>query len=206
MQCKRVSKLGLVVDGPQWSGTHPIEVAMMATPVAMQPTGYIVQSWTDRPYGTIQTLTVDAIHDGHTFAVRIRWETPAPTESDFPPAVAIALPAQGLSPLALMGTPEAPIHILRWQGGRQAGVRSVLAKGIGTSNHGPDVGQKAVAAQTGNQHTTVITRALGSGQGAAPLQAGAHTRIGFAAWDGGNGERAGIKSFSPDLIDLILAA
>lgn len=206
MRCKRASKVELVVEGPQWNGAESVEVAMIATPLPMQPTAYIEKSWTDRPYGRIKKLDVSAIHDGNTFALRIQWTTPVPTEHDFPPAVAFALPASGLSPLALMGMPDAPIHILRWQGGEHhAGVRSILAKGIGTSNHGPDVGQKGVVRQDGRQYAVVITRALGHGKGAATLMPGTHTKIGFAAWDGGNGERAGIKSFSPDWIDLILA-
>ncbi len=206
MKCKRVSKVELVLDGPQWAGAESASIAMMATPLPMQPTGYIINSWTDKPYGRIQSLDVQAIHDGQTLALRISWSVPPASEADFPPAVAFALPVKAVSPLALMGTAEAPMHILRWQGGAHAGVRSVLAKGIGSSNHGPDVGQKALAREADHRYTVVITRALGAGAGAAPVKAGSTTKVGFAAWDGGNGERAGIKSFSVDWVDLVLAA
>ncbi|MCK9285259.1 MAG: hypothetical protein M0P39_13370 [Rhodocyclaceae bacterium] len=206
MKCKRVSRIDLVLEGGQWSGGDSTQVEMIATPLPMQPTGYVIKSWAEKPYGTIKTLTVDAVHDGHALAVRLQWEVPPATTTDFPPAVAFALPVKATSPLVLMGMAEAPMHILRWQGGAQAGVRSVLAKGIGSSNHGPDVGQKALARQDGNRFSVVITRVLGSGAGAAPLKAGTTTKIGFAAWDGGNEERAGIKSFSVDWLDLVLAA
>ncbi len=206
MKCKRVSKVELVLEGGQWSGAERAQVEMIATPLAMQPTGHVIKSWADKPYGIIKSLTVGTVHDGHTFAVRINWEVPPATSTDFPPAIAFALPVKAASPLVLMGTAEAPIHILHWQGGTQPGVRSVLAKGIGSSNHGPGVGQKALARQDGNRFSVVITRALGSGAGAAPLKTGTTTRIGFAAWDGGNEERAGIKSFSVDWLDLVLAA
>lgn len=210
MRCKRVSAVSLAVDAAQWGQSERQSIDMIATPLAMQPTGYVVKSWTDKPFGRVTKLDVEAVHDGSTFALRLSWEVPAPTEkgkdNDFPPAVAFALPVKGVSPLVLMGTAEAPIHILRWQGGRHAGVRSIVAKGIGTSDHAPDVGQKGTVKQEGLRFTVVMTRALGSGAGAAPLKPGATTKIGFAAWDGGNEERAGIKSFSVDWVDLALDA
>jgi len=208
MRCTKVPAVSATPDAAQWAQSERQSVDMIATPLAMQPTGYVIKSWTDKPYGRVTKLNVEAIHDGATFAIRLSWEVPPATErgNDFPPAVAFALPVKALPPLALMGTADAPMHILRWQGGRHAGVRSILAKGIGTSDHGPDVGQKGTVKQEGNRYTVVITRALGAGTGAAPLKPGATTKIGFAAWDGGNEERGGIKSFSTDWIDLALDA
>lgn len=208
MRCTRVPAVSVTPDAAQWAQSERHSVDMIATPLAMQPTGYIIKSWTDKPYGRITKLDVEAVHDGSTFAIRFNWDVPPATErgDDFPPAVAFALPVKALPPLVLMGTKEAPIHILRWQGGRHTGVRTIVAGGIGTTNHGPDVGQKGVGKQEGNHFTAVITRALGGGAGAAPLKPGATTKIGFAAWDGGNEERAGIKSFSVDWIDLALDA
>lgn len=208
MRCKRVPTVSVTPDAAQWAQSESKTIDMIATPLAMQPTGYIIKSWTDKPYGRITKLNAAAVHDGSTFAIRLSWEVPPPTEKggDFPPAVAFALPVKAVPPLVLMGTAEAPMHILRWQGGRHTGVRSIIAKGIGTSDHAPDVGQKGAVKQEGNRYTVVIARALGAGAGAAPLKPGSSTKIGFAAWDGGNEERAGIKSFSVDWIDLALDA
>jgi len=208
MRCTRISSVPTKPDSDEWATATRQDVALIATPLAMQPTGYIIKSWTDKPYGRVTTLGVEAMHDGATFAVRLSWEVPpaGPRGDDFPPAIAIALPVKGPSPLVLMGTPEDPLHILRWQGGRHAGVRSIVARGIGTSDHGQHVNEKGAVKQDGNRFTVVITRALGAGAGAAPLKPGVATKIGFAAWDGGNEERAGIKSFSTDWVELTLDA
>lgn len=208
MRCTRVPAVSVAPDAAQWAQSERQSVDMIPTPLAMQPTGYVIKSWTGKPYGRVTKLNVEAVHDGATFAIRFSWEVPPPGErgDDFPPAVAFALPVKAVPPLVLMGQPEAPIHILRWQGGRHTGVRTIVAKGIGTSDHAPDVGQKGAVKQEGNHYTVVITRALGAGAGVAPLTPGVTTKIGFAAWDGGNEERAGIKSFSVDWIDLALDA
>jgi hypothetical protein len=47
---------------------------------------------------------------------------------------------------------------------------------------------------------------LGLGDDVAPLVAGEKTGIGFALWEGANEERAGIKAFSVDWLDLTLDA
>lgn len=207
MKCKKIATVPTAPDSELWAKAEQQSVDLIATPLAMQPTVYVAKSWQDKPFGRITKLDVVTLHDKSTFAIRISWEAPPARNNDFPPAVAFALPVKAIPPLALMGTPDAPMHILRWQGGKHhAGVRSIIAHGIGSSDHAPEVGQKASAKQDGNKFSVVITRALGSGAGAAPLKPGAKTKIGFAAWDGGNEERAGIKSFSVDWLDLVLEA
>jgi DMSO reductase family type II enzyme heme b subunit len=52
----------------------------------------------------------------------------------------------------------------------------------------------------------VISRPLGIGKDIAPLAAGKKTGIGFAVWRGANDERAGIKAFSIDWVELTLDA
>lgn len=175
----------------------------MPAPLPMQPTEYVRRSWEGRPYGQTTALEAASVHDGRSWAVRVGWETSAAESTDFPDAMAVALPVREGAPLILMGSADAPIHILRWQADRQ-GVRSVLATGIGRSAPGPAVESTAQAEADRHRWQVVVTRALGGGGDVARIEAGKSTRIGFALWRGANGERAGIKAFSIDWTELAL--
>ncbi len=189
-----------------WSRVQPTQVMMVPTPIAMQPTAYVRNTWADRKYGETTSIDVASVHDGATWAVLVQWSSAVahgPTE--FADALAVALPVSRNAVLALMGSPEAPIHYLWWNA-RQTSPQSLLATGIGASAPGPDVRQTAQASADGPTWRIVISRAVGTGPNAAPLEVGATTGVGFAAWRGSNDERAGIKAFSVDWTELVLDA
>jgi complex iron-sulfur molybdoenzyme family reductase subunit gamma len=165
-------------------------------------------AWSDRPYGTLAAVQVGCVHDGRRVAFRLEWTDPSEdlaVGDAVPDAAAIALPVRGEPQLATMGAPEAPIHALHWIAG-QAGVRSVLATGIGSSRPGPDVQGAARGHWKDGAWRAVISRSFDAPADAAPLAPGGVSRIGFAIWDGAKGERAGIKAFSIDWLDLELEA
>ena len=188
-----------------WSRVPGMRIPLMPAPLPMQPTEYVRRSWEGRPYGQTTALEAACVHDGRHLAVRVDWETRAAESTSFPDAVAFAVPVRNVAPLILMGSPDAPIHILRWQADRK-GVRSLLATGIGRSAPGPVIESAAQAEADGQRWRLVVTRALGGGGDAAPIETGQATRIGFALWRGANGERAGIKAFSVDWTELVLDA
>ena len=207
MKSSRVARLEpyLMPGGAEWSKLPREEVALIATPLAMQPTEYVRKSWADKAYGQTNPLRVAAVHDGAMLAVLMSWVGVAPAGKDFPDAIAMAMPVRGNPPLALMGTPEAPIHVLRWQANEKA-PRSILATGIGSSRPGPEVARQVQAWTEGGSWNVVLARALGGSGEVAPLAVGSTTRIGFAVWRGDNDERAGIKAFSIDWAELALDA
>lgn len=207
MRSYRVAALGpyLKPGGAEWAKVQQEEIKLMPTPLAMQPTAYIRNSWEGKPYGQAQSLRVASVHDGATLALFARWTGISPSGKDFPDALAIALPVSGKPALATMGAPDAPIHFLRWQANK-SGVRSILANGIGQSRPGADIKAGAQALAEGDAWSVVITRALGHGKEVAPLAPGKKTGVGFAVWMGGNDERAGIKAFSIDWAELALDA
>ncbi len=187
-----------------WSRIKPTRIALVATPLAMQPTAYVRNSWADRKYGETPAVDAASVHDGETWAVHVGWSAPqARAGAEFPDAVAVALPVVREAVFALMGSQEAQIQYLRWDS-RSKAVRSVLAGGIGNSAPGPDVKQTAQAVANGATWQVVIARTLGAVKNAAPLKAGGRTGIGFAVWRGANDERAGIKAFSVDWTELEL--
>lgn len=207
MRSHRVANLAdfLSPAGAGWGKVPGEDISMMPTPLAMQPTEYIRRSWEGRSYGELSSLRVASVHDGETWAIRLSWKGVSPKGTDFPDALAIALPVSGKPVLALMGDAKAPIHFLRWSA-KKEGFQSIIATGIGSSRKAPKIKGTAQAHAEGDTWSIVISRALGTGAEIAPLASGKKTQIGFAVWRGANDERAGIKAFSIDWADLALDA
>jgi DMSO reductase family type II enzyme heme b subunit len=210
LRAARAASAGPLLDplAPAWSAARAAKVALAATPLGLQPTGYVRAAWTGRAYGLAGAVEVACAHDGERLLFRLRWSDASETFAGpdaFPDAAAVALPVRGDPVLALMGAPEAPLHLLLWQAGREP-ARSILATGIGSTRPGPDVGAEAHATWKAGAWSVVIARRLAAPADAAPLAAGAQTGVGFAVWDGANGERAGIKAFSGNWIPLELGA
>lgn len=202
----------LAPGSPFWARIAAVQVDMMPAPLEMQPTAYIRTAWANKKYGQTAKLEVASVHDGETWALRATWNGNGSSEREvkdvlakFPDALAIALPVRNNPVLALMGTKDAPIHYLRWRSNKE-GVLSQLATGIGLAAPGPEIKRSAQAVIDGTTWHVVITRALGTGQDIAPLEAGKKTGIGFALWRGANDERAGTKAFSIEWTALELQA
>ena len=186
-----------------WERVRTDQIKMMPTPLQMQPTEHIRNSWANKPYGQTQKIDVASVHDGEMWALRATWTGSGPDVTDFPDAFAVALPVRNSPVLALMGAKDAPIHYLRWSAGKE-GLLSLMAMGIGSSQPGAKVKQEAQAVTVGPVWQLVIVRALGTGKDIAPLAVGKKTGVGFALWRGANDERAGTKAFSIDWTELEL--
>lgn len=205
---RRVKDVAALADpgDAAWARFEPARIDMIAAPLVMQPTEYIRNSWQGREYGADPELRIVTVHDGLRWALHASWNGVSPEGTDFPDALAIALPVRGKPVLALMGAEDAPIHFLRWQANKP-GVKSQLATGIGrTTKVGPELECSARAQARDGRWQVVITRPLGSRGDVAPLDAGKRTGIGFAVWRGANDERGGIKAFSIDWAEMALEA
>lgn len=198
MKCVRVEDVNAYRDplSDTWATNSATKVNMMPTPMGMQPTAYIRNSRADKPHGLVKELTVSSVHDGKELAVHLSWQGVSPEGGDFPDAVAVAFPVKGEPILVLMGSKDAPLHILHWKANK--GVKSMSAKGIGLSDPGPQLKIASQAQSVGDTWQVVLTRALGTGEGIAPAVPGLQTKVGFALWSGANDERAGLKAFSID--------
>jgi DMSO reductase family type II enzyme heme b subunit len=75
----------------------------------------------------------------------------------------------------------------------------VVAEGLGTTRATESQPILARSAYAHGVWTVVLARDLAAGAGAgetARLAGGTSVEIGFAVWEGGNGERGGVKSYS----------
>ncbi|RUT76986.1 hypothetical protein EHM94_18335 [Marinobacter sp. NP-6] len=206
MKSIRVSDIAMYRD-PEFSGWSKVAtetVKMMPSPLAMQPTAYIRKSREGMSHGDISELKVACVHDGETLAIYLSWKGVSPEGYDFPDAAAVAFPIKGKPALILMGSKDAPLHILHWKANK--GVKSMMAAGIGLSDEGPALKISSQAHSAGDRWHVVLTRMLGKGAGVAPVYPGLETQVGFAIWHGKNDERAGLKSFSIDWQPFVLEA
>ena len=193
-----------------WSKARAEQVALIGTPLGLQPTPAIQVAWAKRKIGAVDSVSVAAVHDGRTLAFALDWidATESREMQDttaFPDAAAILLPAVPGALMLTMGAPGAPVNAWYWRADEETG-REVVAEGIGTSR---TVGRDQVATRAawkGGRWRIVLARALRlqTSEPVAQLEPGQTTQFGVAIWEGGSQERAGIKAFSLDWRELRL--
>jgi len=194
-----------------WRGATRHAVELMGTPVGLQPTQLIRSAWTDEKIGAVERVTVSALHDGHALVLRLEWADPDENRdhgdnTSFPDAAALAFPAAPNAPLMTMGEPGAPITAWYWSA--NGGHRQISAEGIGSSELIDTTSVDAAGVWRKGRWRVCIGRSLEvkSARPVVQLAAGGSTKFGVAIWEGGRGERGGIKAFSgPNWLDLALA-
>lgn len=186
-----------------WKQAGMERLKLEGTPLGMQPTALIRAAWKDRKIGAIERVQVAALHDGERLAFRLEWSDPTENRgdgdnADFPDGVALLFPTVQGAPIVTMGAPGNPVNAWYWRADDETGVRHVVAEGIGTSRTVSVDADLARGAWKEGRWQVVISRTLRveTADPVAQLQAGETTGIGVAVWDGGSGERAGIKSIS----------
>jgi DMSO reductase family type II enzyme heme b subunit len=198
-------------DAPAWSKARAERVPLMGTPVGLQPTDAIRNAWAGKTIGAVKSVAVAALHNGEALAFRLEWEdaredrTPGDPTA-FSDAAALLLPSVPGAPAATMGAPGAAVTAWYWRADQDAG-RHVVAEGLGTTRTVDESLVRGKAVWKGGRWRVVIARPLrvDSKEPVAQLQPGATTGYGVAIWEGGHGERAGIKAFSGDWRELRLA-
>ncbi len=196
-----------------WEGASAQTVNLMQAPPAMQPTRYIATKWRDQPYGGLASLAVRGLHNGSGIAFRLQWPDATKNavrheNTDFPDAAAMLFPLTADAPL-FMGSDAHPVNLWYWRADHPERARSDVATGIGTSRVVDDTSISARATHDGEGWTVVISRALRIEQHAGEsvqIVPGQTLRTTFAVWEGGNLERAGIKAFAPQWLELQIEA
>jgi DMSO reductase family type II enzyme heme b subunit len=215
MRARYVSETDLeALRDPESAGWKPREalpIALMGTPLGMQPSEAIRVAWSDRRIGAVDRVRVAAAHDGRELAFHLEWADPTENgaghdNDQFPDAAAVLLPSAPGAPLITMGQSGQAVNAWYWRAD-QASARNIVAEGLGTSRSVDDERVRARGVWKEGHWRVVIARALRveGPEPVAQLRPGESGGFGVAVWDGGSGERAGIKSFSgPQWIDLQL--
>jgi DMSO reductase family type II enzyme heme b subunit len=196
-----------------WRGVRAERVALIGTPVGLQPTAAVRVAWTSRKIGAVGEVDVAAVCDGQRLAFRLEWADPSENRelvetTAFPDGAAVLLPVAKGAPVVTMGAPGQAVNAWYWRADENGAGRQVVAEGIGTSRTVDVDLVKGHGVWKEGRWRVVIARALRveTAEPVAQLAAGQTTGFAVAVWEGGNGERAGIKAFSGDWRELALAA
>ena len=219
MQCKKVSATReqlLDPVAPAWNSVAGEAIKLDATPLANQPSEYIKASRNEREIGKVKSLMVQAVHNGTDIFFRLTWEDASQnidvTDSNlFPDGCGILMPLSGGDPPPIdeMGTKDLPVNAWFWRADFKDGPRNSVARGLGSTQFSKKCPIVAKASWGQGAWALVLARPLAvpeQKEEATQLSAGSAVKIGFAVWEGSNGERAGVKSFSKEWRELILEA
>jgi len=218
MQCKKVSfsRERLLDPGAaEWSGIPAEALKMAATPLANQPSEYIKASRDEKQIGKVRSLMVQAAHNGSDIFFRLTWadDSQNVTITDtnmFPDGCGVLMPLNGGDPpIDEMGSKDAPVNAWFWRADFNDKARNTIARGLGTTQFSKECPIQVKSMWGQGAWAIVFARPLAVPDlkdEAAQLAAGQAVKIGFAVWEGSNGERAGVKSFSKEWRDLALDA
>lgn len=197
----------LLAGAEQWDRVDAVPVALTPTPLDAQPSAYVQTSWTDRARGDIASVDVKALVAGDVLALQLTWQQDEPrrTIDDynvFADACAVLFPANGATAaIETMGSNEAPVCGWYWRAGTELPFE-ITARGIGTVERSADHEVRAASWWSDGRWHVVLARKRAVG--AMPDLTNATTPVAFAVWAGARGERAGLKSHSPEFARLRL--
>lgn len=167
---------------------------------------------------TVTAVRVQAVHDGETVVLRLRWNDPSrspdpaweewrqriadtiepgeapPAEGALPDAFAVQFAAEPGSgqdlPYFLMGNARVPVHLWQWRSDQPDAVTEGTAHGLDRIEPLATSagGPAAAAAYADGQWQLVLRRALAPGEARPAFDVGTPIPIAFYAWDGSNGE------------------
>ena len=192
-------------DGEIWKLSAAETVKLKGTPLDMQPTGAIKASWANRKIGAVESVQVAAIHDGERIAFRLEWSDSTENReigdtTAFPDGCGILFPTVPFAPMAVMGANGMPVNAWYWRADENGRGRHVLAEGLSTTRTIDHELVRGNGVYQGGRWSVVVTRAMKvkSAEKPVQLEPGQTTGFGVAIWEGGHGERAGLKSISGD--------
>ncbi len=218
MQCKKVSfprERLLDPAAVEWTNIPGEPLKLDATPLANQPSEYIKASRDERQIGKVRNLLVQTAHNGSDIFFRLTWEDAnqnvAITDTNtFPDGCGILMPLKGGDPpIDEMGSKDFPVNAWYWRADLKDQPHNTTAQGLGSTQFSKSCPIQTKSLYGNGAWAVVFVRALAvpaQAEETTQLSAGATVKVGFAVWEGSNGERAGLKSFSKEWRELSLEA
>jgi DMSO reductase family type II enzyme heme b subunit len=198
----------------EWTRLPQERLEMVPTPLDQQPTEFLRTVWEDQEFGAVKELRVRAAHNGVGLFFQLEWDDPTQdTETSdidvFTDGAGILFPLRGDAPIESMGSDDQPVNAWYWRADFGGEPKNVTASSTGSSVR-LEAGSLRVRSRWSDARWTVVFgRAFTIEESpdiAVPLAPGKTTKVGFAIWEGGSGERGGFKAFSEEWQELEIQA
>lgn len=217
--CEKVSASRdelLDLDSALWAKSKSLTIPMTAAPLANQPSPYIKATRDEKEIGKVKKLVTKALRNGKELFFRFEWASPEPNYeiadlNVFPDGVAVlyAMNDGDDCPIKEMGREDSPTNAWFWRADFENKPKNQIARGLATTLYTVESSIVANSRWNDGKWTVVVGRSFevaGKNEEAVKLKAGKSKRVGFAAWEGANGERGGVKAFSKEWRKLVISA
>lgn len=181
-------------------GTRKID--LVAAPIGMQPGGYVPKAYAGRDrMPTTPRLELEVARPPGRWRLRLRWSCPDPVRDVsgdpalFPDAAALFAPQHEASPWITMGAPGMGVGGVLWRADRER-LMKISAEGLGSMKRDEAPASWRFTAT----HASGVWRLDLTLPGWAALD-GSH-RVAAAIWRGAAQDRGGLKSVTPDWIEV----
>ena len=202
----------LKLDSSMWAAATEYKIEMATTPLANQPSPYIKSTRDEKDLGMVKESRIKALHNGREVFFFIKWKSAEAnlTIGDldtFPDGMALLFPIKSgeETPIKEMGKADAPTNSWYWRADFDNKPKNQIAEGLSTSLYTEESSIVASSEWKNGEWTVIMGRTLEASEDSVKLVAGGKKSIGIAAWEGATGERGGVKAFSKEWRDLILA-
>jgi DMSO reductase family type II enzyme heme b subunit len=202
----------LKMDSSAWASATEYKLDMATTPLANQPSPYIKATRDEKEIGKVKETTLRTLHNGKEVFFRICWASEGPNleigdMNVFPDGVALLFAVKNDidTPIKEMGKSDAPTNSWYWRADFENKPKNQIAEGLSTSLYTEDSSIFASSEWKDGRWTVIMGRAFEVPEEATTMVAGEKKQMGVAAWEGANGERGGVKAFSKEWRDLVLA-
>lgn len=183
------------VSDPVWREIGALQAEAVPTPHSGQSSRYLQETYEGNNWGAISAVALSGWQTRKRLTILAEWAADAPTAEfrgpdSFLDRIAIMFPGTPDTPLGNMGSPDDPATIWTWR--TDGKLEQLVATGPGSITSVSNAGMRADGAHANGKWRVQITGLRPDG----PRQ------FSVALWKGAVGERAGLKSFVPDWIDL----
>ncbi len=200
-------------DAQIWKSMPDQIIETSATPLANQPSPYIKATYDENKIGAVKKINVKAVHNASEIFIYAQWESPIQNLkiediNTFPDGCGVLLPFKGVdeTPIKEMGSKDFPTNSWYWRADFEEKPKNQVAHGLSTSLYTKDSSLISVSNWQNGVWRVVMCRPLTVKEEAVNLQPGGKTAIGFAVWEGSQGERGGVKAFSKEWREFYLEA
>lgn len=207
MRAKKIDasrEILLEPEAAEWQGVAGEEIPLKGTPLGLQPSPYVKASWRNQEIGKVKQVRVKSLHNGTEIFFHLEWKDPVENReivnaNVFPDAAGLLFPVKEDAPLVTMGSKTQPVTAWYWRSDRDGKGNCNVAHGLGTTEVVDECPVYCKARWSRGRWQVVIGAALRPSKAGAEVvrfEPGSESRVAVAVWEGGNGERAGIKAFS----------